>query len=185
MIADPNLANAMGLLQTLGMSDPLPVSPYAMQSLVTGQGGLSGALGNLSGLVSSAAASNHIYTNNDGTWASQQSAARANGIAGAQGIAEQIHQQMAARLPLIGSLRADMLNATTPAEREHVAGQIAVEQAWTANANAQLQAAAVLISVQRDNRDQQADEHMNQSIDNEITEARARGISDDQQAHSV
>ncbi len=53
LVAAPNLANAMGLMGTLGISDPLPVSPYAIQGLVSGQGGINGAFGALSSYANS------------------------------------------------------------------------------------------------------------------------------------
>src|SRR4051812_8885461 len=40
LVDHPNLATAMGLLNQLGISDPLPVNPYAVQSLINGQGGI-------------------------------------------------------------------------------------------------------------------------------------------------
>lgn len=67
LVANPNLANALGLLQQLGVTDPLPVDPYTLQSLVSGYGGIPGKLGVLSNLANSAAANNRIYQSPDGT----------------------------------------------------------------------------------------------------------------------
>jgi type IV secretion system protein VirB5 len=176
LVDHPNLATAMGLLNQLGISDPLPVNPYAVQSLINGQGGIPGGLGALSTLANAAATTNHVYTPTDNTWASQQLTANANGIAGGQGIAQQVYQQIAARFPVLQALQRDALTATTPAEREHVANQIAAEQAWAQNAQGQLQSAGILMAAERDNREQRIDEHLTQSADNQISQAKAEGI---------
>src|ERR1700749_373057 len=43
-VQSPNLATAMVLMNQVGIGDPLPVSPYTIQSLINGQGGISGTL---------------------------------------------------------------------------------------------------------------------------------------------
>lgn len=176
LVAHPNLPNAMGLLSAVGIEDPLPVSPYAIQGLISGQGGISGSLGALSSLSTSAASSNNVYTCTDGSFACDNSRASANGIAGAQGIAQQVYAGMAAHFPVINSLRRDMLGATTPAEREHVQGQLAAEQAWAQNAQGQIQTASLMLAAENENRRQRDDEQMNKSIDGELAAARAAGV---------
>src|SRR3954471_901408 len=99
LVDHPNLNTAMGLLNQTGISNPLPVNPSAVQSLINGQGGINGTLGSLSALANTAAATNHVYTPRDNTWASQQMIANANGIAGSQGIAQQVYQQVASHFP--------------------------------------------------------------------------------------
>jgi Skp family chaperone for outer membrane proteins len=176
LVAHPNLATAMGLLNQFGVSNPLPVNPYAIQSLINGQGGINGSLGALSALANSAAATNHVYAPTDNTWSSQQLIANANGIAGGQGIAQQVYQQIANRFPVLQALQRDALNATTPAEREHVSNQIQAELAWAQNAQGQLQSAGILMAAERDSREQRIDEHLTQSADNQIAQAKAEGI---------
>jgi hypothetical protein len=176
MVDHPNLANAMGLLREFNIQDPLPVDPYTIQGLISGQGGINGALGALSTLSDQSFDRNHIYTPNDGTWASREMAANANGIAGAQGVAQQVYQQLGDHFQILQALRTDALNATTPAEREHVMAQIQAEQAWAQNATGQLQAANILLVAERDNRAQRENEMLTRSIDKELDEARAEGI---------
>ena len=175
-VAHPGLGQAMGLMGQLGISDPLPVNPYAVQSLMNGYGGISGTLGSLSGLANTSWGTNHVYSSTDGTWTSQQSMASANGIAGAQGIAGQVYQQMADHFAVLGALRQDLLGATTPAERDAAMGQLAAEQAWTQNAQGQLQAAQIMLLAQRDSRAQREDEQLDQSIDGQLSQARAQGL---------
>ena len=48
-IQDPNLGTAMALMNMVGIDNPLPINPYAVQSLVSGYGGMN----SLSGLTGS------------------------------------------------------------------------------------------------------------------------------------
>ena len=52
-------------------------------------------------------------------------------------------------------------------------GQIQAQQAWAANASGQLQAAGLMVTAERDNRDQQIEEHLTQSLDNQLAQAKA------------
>lgn len=176
LVASPNLGVAQVLLNQIGVSNPLPVDPYTVQNLISGQGGIPGTLGALSTFANSAAASNRVYLPPDNTWASQQMTANANGIAGAQGIAQQVYAQMSARFPIIASLQQDLLGATTPAEREHIMGQIQAQQAWVQQAQGQLQTAQILLVAERENRQQQIDEHITEGVDHQLAQAKAEGI---------
>jgi hypothetical protein len=176
LVAHPNLGAVMGLMNQLGIQDPLPIDPYTIQGLLHGGGGINGALGMLSTLSNSAWNTNHVYTPTDGSWQSQQLASSANSIAGAQGIALQVYSQMGQHFAVLGGLRNDLLAATTPAEREHVMGQIQAEQAWTQNAQGQLQAANLMLVSQHYSEAQQENEHLDQAIDQTIADARANGV---------
>lgn len=176
LVANPSLGSAMGLLNAVGINPPLPVSPYAVQSLLSGQGGISGTLGALSSLANSSFSQNHVYAYDDGSLASANMAANAHSIAGAQGIAQQIYGQFTQRFPILASLRQDMLGATTPAEREHVMGQIQAEHAWSQHAMGQLQTVNLMLMAQKENRAQQDHERLVKSADSEIAEARAKGF---------
>ena len=175
-VASPSLGGAMGLINAAGISNPLPVSPYTVENLIRGQGGLNGTLGALSSLSSQSFGVNHIYTPSDNSWISQQMAAKANSVASAQGIAQQVYGQMAIRFPIIQSLQTNLLSATTPAARDHIVGQIQSQQAWVQGAQGQMQTASLMLAAERDNREQRADEHMTQSIDAELGQARANGV---------
>lgn len=176
LVAHPNLGAVMGLMNQLGIQDPLPVDPYTVQGLINGSGGINGALGMLSTLSNSSWSANHVYTPTDDSWQSQQMIANANGIAGAQGIAQQVYQQMGQHFAVLGGLRNDLLAATTPAQREHVMGQIQAEQAWTQNAQGQLQAANIMLVSQHYSQVQQENENMERAIDQTLADAKASGM---------
>jgi hypothetical protein len=147
-----------------------------LQGLLHGGGGINGALGMPSTLSNSSWSANHVYTSTDNSWQSQQMIANANGIAGAQGIAQQVYQQMGQHFAVLGGLRNDLLAATTPAQREHVMGQIQAEQAWTQNAQGQLQAANIMLVSQHYSQVQQENENMERAIDQTLADAKASGM---------
>ena len=164
-VHDPSLGGAMALLNQVGIDNPLPVNPYAIQTLLNGQGGISGTLGALSTLSNSSFSTNHVYSPSDGSWASQQLNANGNGIAGAQGTALQIFQQVSSHYPVIQALRARLLAATTPKDVADAQAQIGAEQAWEQNASAQLQSVALLNTAQAQSNQQRQNEKLDQDID--------------------
>jgi hypothetical protein len=145
-------------------------------ALLNGQGGINGTLGTLSTFANSAASQNHIYSPTDNTWSSQQMIANGNGLAGAQGIAQQVYSQLAARFPVIQGLQQELLTASTPAQREGLMAQIQAQQAWVQGAQSQLQTASLMLNAQQQSRAQQASEQTTKSLDGQIEQARAAGV---------
>ena len=164
-VHDPSLGGAMALLNQVGIDNPLPVNPYAIQTLLNGQEGISGTLGALSTLSNSSFSTNHVYSPSDGSWASQQLNANGNGIAGAQGMALQIFQQVSTHYPVIQALRQRLLAATTPKDVADAQAQIGAEQAWEQNASVQLQSVALLNTAQAQSSQQRQNEKLDQDID--------------------
>ena len=188
LIQNPNLGAAMGLMNALGVSDPLPVNPSAITGLINGAGGIgaggvngvlggiNGALGNLSNLANSSWSANHVYSPTDGSWNSQQLIANGNGIAGAEGIAQQVYSEMAQHFSVINALRENLATATTPAQRENAMAALQGEQVWAQNASGQLQAAQIMLAAQDDSRARRDNEQLDQSIDQELQAAAAHGV---------
>jgi type IV secretion system protein VirB5 len=172
---NPSLGGAMGLLQALGIQDPLPVSPYAIQGLLNGQGGISGTLGNLSALSNSSFATNNTYTCTDDNWQCQEAKARANSIAGTQGTSMQIYQEMANHFPVIAALQQRLLTATSPKDVMDAQAQLTAEQAWVSSSESQLHATQLLYQAQADSEDQRQREKMTQNIDAVLQQARDHG----------
>jgi len=176
-VQNPSLGTAMGLMQQFGISNPLPVNPLSVQSLLSGAGGINGSLGALSGLADSAFGQNHVYSPTDGSWNSQQLVANGNSIAGSQGLAMAAYQQLANHIPVIQALRQDLLSATTPAQRENAMAQLQAEQAWADNLNGEVQTAALMANAEQADRAQRDNEALDQSIDNYLQRAAANGAS--------
>lgn len=176
LVQNPNLGTAMALMGRVGISNPLPLNPSAVQGLISGRTNVAGLPGLLSSLISTQSSTNSVYTCTNGSWACEQQIAAARGIAGSQGIAQGIFQQLGDHIPILQALRDNLATATTPAQRENAMAAIQSEQVWTANAAAQMQSAMMLAAMERDNRAQREDELITQSIDSELTEARTRGM---------
>jgi hypothetical protein len=174
-VQNPNLGSAMGLMSMAGLQNPLPINPYAVQGLLSGQGGISGAFGQLSSLSTGSLSSNQYYNSNNGTWSGQEAANRANGTAGAQGIGMVSLQQIASHIPILQDLRTRLATATTPKEVQDAQAALATEQVWASETGSQLQASALMYAAQKDADIQRENEHLNQSIDNNLAEAKAKG----------
>lgn len=164
LIQNPSIGTAMALMGRTGLSSALPLNPYSVQSLVSGTGGLSSKFGALSGLTNSSFNSNLIYSCTDSSWACQQQKQNAVGLAGQQGIGLASIQSLAEHQPILQALRDRLATSNTPAERENVMAALQTESAWTAQEGNRLMAANILISSQKDVRDQQASEKLSKDI---------------------
>lgn len=174
-VQNPNLGGAMGLMGQVGIQNPLPVNPYAVQSLLNGQGGISGSLGSLSSLSTGSLNSNSYYGSNNGSWLGGEAVARSNGAAGAQGIGMDMLQQIASHIPIMQALRVQLLAASTPKQVQDAQAALETEQLWATNTNGQLQAASLMYAAQRDANEARQNERLTQSIDQSLAAARARG----------
>ena len=173
-VHNPSLGAAMGLMGQVGIQNPLPVNPYAVQSLLSGQGGISGTLGSLSSLSNGSFSSNRIYTPNDGSFGSTEMNARANGTAGAQGIGMSIMQQLSNHIPVMQALRTQLASATTPKDVQDAQAALASEQLWAENTNGQIQAASLMYAAQKDANEERQNERLDQSIYNSLNQARGK-----------
>jgi len=154
-----------------GVGNSLPVNPMAVMGLVNGFsgsiGGLSGSLGKLqqlNGLVNMTYGANHIYSPTDGSWASKQLNDSGTAIAGTQGSAASLLQDLQSHVPVLQALRDKLASSTNMKDVADAQGAIQSEIAWTANTQAQLNAIQVAASVQQDNRVQRDNEALSQSF---------------------
>ena len=177
-VHNPNLGTAMGLLSSAGLGSSLPINPYAVLGLVNGleygQGGLpeiSGILGSLSGLVSRSYATAHVYTPTDGSWASQELIARANGIAGEQGAAQATYTDLRTHQAALQSLRDHLATASSPKDVQDTQAQIELETTWTTNEAAQLAAIEATYQAQSDSVVQRENEKLSEDIESFVTSA--------------
>lgn len=168
---DPSLGAVMGLAGQLGLSSSMPINPWAVQSLMSGYGGMntvSGLTGKLSGLgnmINGSYSNDRIYTCTDNSFScvtQQQSAASYAAYKGSLG---QIFQDMASHQPVLQGLRDRLATATTMKDVADAQAQISVENAWVSNQQGQLQTIISLAEAQRHIREQQQDERLTQDID--------------------
>ena len=174
-VHDPSLGAAMGLMGQVGIKNPLPINPYAVQGLLNGQGGISSTLGSLGSLSTGSWSSNHYYSSPDSRWITQETDARSYSNAGGQGIGMQMLQQIAEHIPVMQALRDKLSTASSPKDVQDAQAALATEQLWATNTGAQLQAANLMYLAQRNASDDRENERLNQSIDAALNQARARG----------
>lgn len=180
-VHDPSLGAAMGLMNRAGLDNSLPINPMAVQSLTSGYGSLaslSGILGKLSqlnGLVNSSYATNHIYTCADESYACQQQRANANALAGTQGGALSVYQDLRNHLPVIQALRERLLTARDPKDVADAQAQLQAETLWTNNLQSELQAININADAQREWRAQRDSEALNRGMDQWLEQANADG----------
>jgi len=158
-----DMGSAMSALNLLGVQNPLPLDPYAIQNIISGSpAGIPAAL---SGLYTGNRSANRIYTPPDGDWQAQQMNTSANSLAGIQALAQRSYQAAADRLTLLCNLRARAATASDPAEVAQLHAQTAMVQADIASQQAQLQTIAVMAQTQDRVRTQRDDEHERQCMD--------------------
>lgn len=170
-----DLGSAVSALGLLGIRNPLPVNPYALQGLLNGRGGAQGMLGSLTGLYTGTLGTNRVYQTPGATWLDRQINEQGGGIAGAQAVALQLYQSAAERVPLLAELQARINTAEDPSERESLIARFGAEQAYIQNAQVQAQAMGSFMAAQFQLRDQQREERMAQSIDEVLADAEGRG----------
>lgn len=170
LIHDPNIGSVMQLANMLGISPNLPVNPYAVQSLVSGYGGITnvsglvGKLSGLGGLVNGSYNTDHLYTCTDNSFACQQQQATATSNAGVKGIVMQIYTDLTNHSQVLQGLRTQLGTSTNQLDTANLQAQIQVEQTWTNQQQAQLQAVTLMASTQRTVTAAQAREKLSNDI---------------------
>jgi hypothetical protein len=171
-----DIGSAASALGVLGIQNPLPINPWAAQSLMNGTGGTQGMVSSLGSLYSGASTANQVYVPSIRGWVGDQLRQQQQGIAGNQAMQLQLYQAAGQRAAAINDLRARMAVARDPATREALAGQISAVQADIANQQAQSMAVMGYGQQQIALREQQREEYLQQQIDRELAEGRARGF---------
>lgn len=170
LIQNPNLGAVMGLMNMVGIENPLPINPYAVQGLVSGYGGgagigsLVGRLNGLGGLVTTSYSTDHIYSCTDQSFSCQTLTQRGYSNAGAKGLLSKLSQDMAAHVPVLQGLRQQLGLSTDPAQRENIMAQVAIENAWAQKAQGDVQMVLAMATQQRAVEETRQDEHLTQSI---------------------
>lgn len=173
-----DLGSAMYAMNVAGIQNPLPISPLAVQSLVSGVGGVSGISSGLSGLQMVAATANRIYVPTSDAFRAREMVANADGLAGVQALAQRSYQASAERLNLLSAMRARLDIASDPKEVADLTAGIGIVQADIASHQQQLQAVGVMASAQQQVRVQRDDEQERRCLDRLIafySQAAVRG----------
>jgi hypothetical protein len=186
-VHQPSVGSAMGLLNTAGLGNSLPVSPYAVMNVVNGLGSagagggfdlgrINGILSSLSSMGGSVYTANHVYSPTDGSWNSRQLIANGNALDGTQASALAAYQDYRTHADNLTTLRNQVMASTNPLDMAATQAQIAVEQTWTENANGQMQAVQTAAWTQQQLRQQRDNEEIAQSLADQLAQAKAAGV---------
>lgn len=160
-----DLGSAVGALSTIGIQNPLPVNPWALQGLLNGTGGVQGGISNLSSLFTGTQMGNQVYAVQPGTFARDEMIRRGASYSGAQAVALQLHESAAQRSPLLAQLLSRLDTARDPTEREAIMVRLQAEQAQIANQSVQAAAAGNFQAAQMEIDRVRQEQRLQQSID--------------------
>lgn len=171
-----DLGSAVQAMGVLGIRNPLPVNPYAVQGLLNGTGGVSGMTSNLSGLFTGTLGQNRVYESQGGSWIEQEINRNGSGLAGAQAVSLQLYASAAERMQHMDALRGRIDTADDPATRDSLIAQFAAENGAIQNQALQAQALGNFMQAQIALQGQRVQERRVQEIDGILADARARGV---------
>jgi type IV secretion system protein VirB5 len=160
-----NLGSAVSALDMVGIQNPLPVNPYAVQSLLSGQGSVAGMSGSIGTLFNSNWTAQHIYTPTGPGLEATLIQRGATSIAGIQGLSGQLYQSMAQRLPLLQQLQDRLATAQDPKDVMDLQARLAAEQSYIQAQGVQAQTLAMMQVAAYQDQDQQRDEQRQANID--------------------
>jgi type IV secretion system protein VirB5 len=158
-IHDPTLGALMGLMGMTGLDNDLPVSPAALQGLLSGYGGMNGMsgiigtgsskLGQLTSLVSGSYSTNNLYSCSSNDYACTSNNIRMTGLSGQQGALGQLYAEIVNHTQVLQQARAQLLTATDPKTVADLQAQIQTETAYLQSQTAQAQIVIGLASAQQ------------------------------------
>jgi type IV secretion system protein VirB5 len=163
-----DLGSAVSALGLLGIQNPLPVNPYAVQNLLSGRGSITGMSASIGSLFNSNLSSSHVYTPNGSSYQEGLLSRNATSIAGMQGLAGQLYQSMSQRLPLLAELQARLETATTQKDVDDLQARLLAEQSYIQAQGVQAQSLAMMQVSAYQSRQQEHDEQRQQELDSII-----------------
>ena len=160
-----DLGSAVSALGMLGIQNPLPVNPYAVESLINGSGSVAGMSGSIGSLFNTNFGANHVYTPTGSAYEATLMQNNATSIAGIQGLAGQLYQSMSQRIPLLSDLQARLTTATDPKDVQDLTARIGAEQSYIQSQGVQAQTLAMMQVAAYQNLQQQREEQRQKDID--------------------
>ena len=160
-----DLGSAVSALGLLGIQNPLPVNPYAVQSLLNGTGSVEGMAGSIGSLFNSNWETSHVYTPTGSSYEASLMERGATSIAGIQGLSGQLYQSMAQRLPLLQELQDRLNGAKDPKDVMDLQARLAAEQSYIQAQGVQAQTLAMMQVASYQERQQERDEQRQKDID--------------------
>ncbi len=161
---NPSLGGVGAVLGRTGLGNDLPVSIGSLQSLASGNytSALNGLLGSL---TQQNFDRNHVYTCTNASAACAASQANAKSIAGMQGAAQAVDEDIRQHAPAMQALRDRLASAQDVKDVADIQGQIETEQLWTNNTVSRLNAIKANFEVEQLAQQQQANETIDKSFE--------------------
>lgn len=163
-----SLSGALGAASTLGLTNNMPVNPFAVQSLLNGTGSTAGMLGSIGTLFNSNFAQNNVYTCTTTSQQCQLLKQQATSIAGQQGLAGELYQEMTQHITILQGLQTQLNASPDLQQTSYINGQISAQQAAINNLGAQTQALGVMQLAAVQSQRLQQDQKMQQNFDQVI-----------------
>ncbi len=160
-----DLGSAVSALGLLGIQNPLPVNPYAVQSLLSGRGSIEGMSGSIGSLFNSNWGTAHVYTPTGTSYEANLMERGATSIAGIQGLSGQLYQSMAQRLPLLQELQGRINGARDPKDVMDLQARLSAEQSYIQAQGVQAQTLAMMQVAAYQDQQQERDEQRQKDID--------------------
>ena len=160
-----DLASAVGVLQTLGIQNPLPVNVGSVQALLAGTGSPQGMLGSIGSLFNTNFNANHVYTPTGDSFEATLLQRNATGIAGIQALVGQAYQSMSDRLGAMTQLQQRLATATDAKDVQDLQARLQSEQAYIQSQSAQVHTLAIMQVAAYQSLQQQREEERQKDID--------------------
>ena len=160
-----DLGSALSAASMLGLTDRLPINLYAVQSLLNGNGNISGMASSIGALFNSNSGDSHVYDPTGTGFSADLMRRRATSIAGIQGLAGDLYQAMAERLPLLQQLQARLSGAKDLQDVATVQAQISAQQTAIQAQQAQAQSLSMMQVAAYQSAQQQREEQRQKDID--------------------
>jgi hypothetical protein len=159
-----SMGGALSAMSMLGIQNPLPIDPYALQNIISGAGGPSGMVASLGALYTGNRALNTVYTPGMTDWAAQQMIYSGNSLAGTQTLVQRLFQATGDRLQQLVGLRTRLASATDPKDIWDLQAQIAAAQSDMQAQHAQATHISTLAQMQPQVFQQQSQEYARQDV---------------------
>lgn len=172
-----DLGSAVGALGSVGIRNPLPTDPYAVQGLLSGTGGVGGISGNLDRLLRGSIGNSRVYQSPGRSWFEGEINRNGSGLAGAQAAALQLYEAAAQRMQFLDVLRGQISTAPDQATRDALSAQFAAEASGIQNQSLQAQALNNYMQAQIAMQPQRMLERRQNEIADVLMDARARGYA--------
>lgn len=170
-IGNPSLGTLMGVLNLVGLTQDLPISPYSVMNLIEGSHNISninsipGMLSGLSSMIPVSYSNNTIYSCSDNSVTCSMAQMRASGLAGQKSQLGMLFQDFQTHISALTAARTDLNAATDTKTAVAATGQVTIENAYVTDLAGQAAIVAALGQAQAEQRKQQGIETLQSDYD--------------------